>query len=331
MTTFVATVKPGSHTSEKVRTMVSLGITAFRINFARSQDSNNFDLLRYCRTYSAQQGKECTLFVDLPGPKLRLGSFLNGSEQLVNGQEYCLDLRTNLLGDHRRAYVVDSTLHRHASAGNKLILCDGRVVLEVIDKLGDQLRCQVLQGGKIYTNCGVAIEGLYLENQELSQRDQEILGCLDSIVDFICPSFVDSPLLVSQVHEHTGTAPRQGVIAKIESPLGVATLAEIASQCEGIMLCRGDLKTFYNSEEIESLGLRMKELTHDRGKRLVFATDYFRSMVDGGTLSETDYLSLKRALELRPDYLIINETSYSQAWLEIAATSVALQGELDKA
>lgn len=321
----VATVKPGLRVYEKVHTMVSLGITAFRFNFARSHVDKNLDLIHYCRTHSAKHGKACKVFVDLPGPKIRLGNFIKGSEQLVAGQAYSLDLQQKLRGDQRRAYITQSSLHRQAKGGDRLVLSSG-VVLEVHQTVENLLQCQVVHGGKIYNGCGISIEGRYFENPRLSNMDMEILSKLGGFSDFICPSFVDTPPLVSQVHDVVGGKPRPAVIAKIESPSGVKNMVDIASSAEGIMLCRGDLGTFYRPEEVEELAVYMSELAHKTGKILVFATDYFRSMVDGSVLSESDCLSLKRAKRLCPDYLIINETSYSKAWFDIVQTAISFDG-----
>ena len=314
---YVLTIKPQTNYFEKLVKLFELGFVNFRINFARGSVDENYNLIREYKNFFKSKNQQCLIFVDLPGYKIRLGSFVNGSEMLTHGQKYVFDFMKDNPGNIHRVYIGDSIIHEMSKKGDILVLSNG-VQFEVVDKTLSELVTVVIKEGKIYNFCGIMIAGKYIENEKLSEADQNILSQMTDEVDFICPSFVDNVSVIDQIQKFYTLKRNQRIIAKIESPIGVRNMKDIAYCSDGIMLCRGDLSYFYDRTKIELLGHEMKIVTNELNKKLAFATDYFKSMVDGNDLSLDDFESLKNALKIKPDYIVLNETSYSIAWEKIA-------------
>ncbi len=303
-----------------------MGITSFRVNFARGGDQRNLEMVAICREAAQAAGQEVMIMADLPGPKLRLGLFQNGAVELCTGEAYTIDRDSACLGDAHRAFVREEDLFRTARTGDHLDLCSG-VSLQVVHKRETALNCLVVNAGKAYNRCGLAIRGRYVQNAGLTSVDERIFRKVREEVDCICPSFVDNPTPVDQLRLLSARGPAPLVIAKIESPIGVQNMDKVARISDGLMLCRGDLSRFFGPEEMQDLGLQLIRCTRKYRRIGMFATDYFRSMVDGGALTDDDQKALDAALQLRPEYLIVNETGYSRAWLNVARLASQMQSE----
>ena len=324
---FVVTIKPGSEPRSRVRTCLRFGISNFRVNFGRKRVYDNIRLVSYCREYSRRVGKSCTVFIDLPGPKIRLGDFRDGSAHLVKGQTFILDSDKKTPCDSDRAYLVDTRLNDWARPRDRLVTAGGPV-LRVTSDDQRKLQCVVSVAGTVYTGCGIFNTTTYIPNLSLTELDSELLYKIGSLPDFICASFADDPAVIRDIKNHPACNPKKGVIAKIESPAGLRNLERIAKESDGLMLGRGDLQVFYPIKEVNTFTKLMLRVARENNQILAFATDYFASMVDGGELQHDDRRDLHEALSLNPDYLVINETSYSDFWQSIVLEAIKVQAEI---
>lgn len=317
---FVATIKPRVGIHSIINELLHIGIENFRINFARSSIEDNLLLISSC--YDQIKNLNGKIFIDLPGNKIRVCEFINGFVMLKKGQLFTLDNKKTQPGDNQRTAVNNHLFIETADVGDLIMIGSGKPVLRVIEKQNNNLVCKVLNNCKLYRLAGIKLYGKYLESIGLTNEDKKILESIDNKVDFICPSFVDNKNQIKQIRNMEVKAK---IIAKIESPIGVREMDSILHVADGLMLCRGDLKNFYSLSEVEEVGYRMKKLVgQHKDKILVFATDYFSSMVYGDYLSTSENEILSRALAQKPDFIIINETSYSKSWKQIAKTACGL-------
>ena len=326
---FVATIKSlrnFDETHRRLRLLWRLGFRAFRVNFARRTEEENVDLVFAC----AELGREapCTVMVDLPGPKVRLGRFVRGVQNLQTGTEFRITSASDVEGNSQWCGVSNAEWLRSLQTGDVLRVADGRCELRVTSCHEQGVTCVVELGGRVHNLCGIMVHGRYSPYAALCSRDVDVLSVLPECIDMICPSFSDGMEIVEQVAEHVGSWDRRPrIIAKIESPAGVQKVEDIAQVSDGLMVCRGDLSTFYSAEEIVDIGEKVHSAATAAGKTIVYATGYFRSMRDGGSLSAADYFALRSVLCRRPDYVVIDETSSASSWHAIAETAMRLQME----
>ena len=320
----IVTVKPGLGSEEKVRRLATMGVTGFRVNFGRMQMQDNMRLLRQCRQTVRQAGSRAVLLADLPGQKSRFGRFEKGTVDLQEGMRFSIFPATGTLGDGAGA-EIEGSVYNCINPGDRLMTTDRSIVLEVMKRTEGAVQCVVRKSGRLYNRCGVLIEGRYVPSCGLTDLDRRVLAMVDGVANAVCPSFTDSHEQVQQALCLLQSAAPPMVIAKVESPVGVANMARIADDAGGLMLCRGDLRAFSDEHTIDNaLAARMRDIVRSRRKALALATGYFASMVDGGVLDQRGSDGIQRALALQPQYFIVNETSFSPAWYDIASTALDL-------
>ena len=254
-------------------------------------------------------------FLDLPGCKPRLGAYPNGREAYAKGEAIlledgaaCSHAVCSLCNDTSEGYAVGDAIA--ASSGLKL-----RVRART--PRGWELTAQ--NDGDLYSYCGFFHVDRPRKRTALSEQERQIAARLHrkackNLVG-ICPSFADT----AQVPRETRRLfPEQKILSKIETPYGVENLASILGESDGVMLCRGDLSLFYAEEEMYRLGERMARACRaEAGKIFIVATDFFSHFVQDERAMEADLPVLEKYLALRPEYVLINETSYSPCWEKI--------------
>jgi pyruvate kinase len=320
MTRVLATVKPGASYAEdlaKLSTLTELGVHAIRVNLGRrSLDDNR----RVLRAVADVPGDRPEIFADLPGVKGRLGDIAPSPYPIRPG------VTVELTDDPGRAGIALRMPAgvRPPAAGDELVLDDGKVRLRVEHTDGGVLRCRVLVGTGIPRHAGVVISASDGPVGELTDRDSALAAAIGPEVDYLCPSFVSGPAMLAGLSD-PAVRPRRGVIAKIETPRGVAALRSILPACAGVMLARGDLSAFMTDDEMRRTAASMVEVARDLGGVVVFASNFFRGLSTAPyRLTEHERRTLDWVGELMPDFLMLNETGFSPRWAEVAATAAGL-------
>ena len=102
----LATLGPASDTPEMIEKLFRAGADAFRINMSHGDQAAKADLVRAIRSIEDKTGRPTTILVDLQGPKLRIGTFANGSEMLEVGASFVLDRDPTRPGDETRVLAA---------------------------------------------------------------------------------------------------------------------------------------------------------------------------------------------------------------------------------
>lgn len=312
---FLITVRPANDTDEVLALAMRLGFEAFRVNYGRSSADANRSLIRRLKSHSRME-----IFVDLPGTKCRLGSIEGRTAVVDVGQVLTFDLATST--DIERGVNDVLSVNRPldlspAEVGDTVMMCDGRVSLRVERKKGGLLRCVVEKGGTIYNACGIVVPSRYQPRHSITSDERAIMDDLVDLADYFCVSFADSPSVMEDARRYLKRGSCSKLIAKIETPAGLHCSEALFSVAQGVMFGRGDLSNFLGPYEMTNAAAELSRLHRMKGKLLLFATDYFKSMASGGDLSDTDLGVIRAAAASNVDYLVINETSSSRHWRQI--------------
>lgn len=81
-TKIVATLGPSSSNEQVIKTLMREGARIFRLNFSHGQHDTHLANIEFIRSISEKEGIATTIIADLCGPKIRVGSFLDGKIQL---------------------------------------------------------------------------------------------------------------------------------------------------------------------------------------------------------------------------------------------------------
>ena len=190
-TKIVATLGPGSSSSEVIMEMINAGVDVFRLNFSHGtheEQKHRADLIRVC---SENTGRIVGILADLQGPKIRTHKFKDGRVQLIRGETFILDAALDKdAGSAERVGITYKDLPKDVKHGDILLLDDGRVELEVDEVVGDEIRCTVIYTCELSNNKGINLKGGGLSALALTDKDKEDLKAATAMdVDYIALSF----------------------------------------------------------------------------------------------------------------------------------------------
>jgi Pyruvate kinase len=132
-TKIVATLGPASDSPETLRKLFDAGVDVFRLNASHGTQEDHARRLQAVRQIAAERGEHVGVLLDLQGPKIRLGTFENGSCMLQNGSTFRITTDT-VSGTPERASTTYKEFVKDVKPGDQVLLADGSVELKVIDK-----------------------------------------------------------------------------------------------------------------------------------------------------------------------------------------------------
>ncbi|MFM2352252.1 MAG: pyruvate kinase, partial [Actinomycetota bacterium] len=277
----VATFGPALSEYEKTKAAILAGVDVARLNLSHGDYSVHEKSFNNIRSASKEVGKPVGVLVDLQGPKIRVGRFANGSEELNVGDQFTITIE-DVLGDSKICSTTYKGLPGDVKAGDPLLIDDGRIALRAVEVDSKQVVCKVEIGGTISNNKGINLPGVAVNVPAMSEKDeQDLRWALKLGADMIALSFVRSAKDVSRAHEIMREEGRVvPVIAKIEKPQAVAALEEIVDAFDGIMVARGDLGVELPLEQVPLVQKRAVELARRWAKPVIVATQMLESMIE---------------------------------------------------
>jgi len=241
-TKIVATIGPKSREPEVLRALLLAGVNVVRFNFSHGSREDHARAFERVRALEEELGRPIAVLADLQGPKIRIGRFRGGRVRLEPGQPFVLTTE-EVEGDENRVSVSYKGLPGDLEVGERLLLDDGKVVLEVVELTPTEVRTVVRVGGELSDHKGLNVPGAELSIPALTEKDIEDLAFASELgVDWVAMSFVRSrdDLLLAR-HYMSRFGSRARLIAKIEKPQAVERFDEILEEADGIMIARGDL------------------------------------------------------------------------------------------
>ncbi len=277
-TKIVATIGPTSEDDATLRAMIRSGMDVARINLAHCSLDEATDRIQRLRSLAEDEGQRVGILADLPGPKVRAGSFGEQGVDIVSGST--LELRVGTGHSDSTVMEIDyEDLLTDLQAGDRITVGDGNVLLQVSDKSGDKLRADVIHGGHLCGRPGIHIPSDRLRMSTPTPQDFRALDALiDLGVDMVAVSFVRSAHDIRRV----GTEPHPRgplVIAKIETQAAVDNLAGIIEVAGAVMVARGDLGNECSLEELPHLQKQIIQQCIAGGRPVITATQMLESMI----------------------------------------------------
>ena len=247
----VCTMGPAVEAPEKVAELIAAGMNMARLNLSHGgypEHQNRFDLVRAA---AKAADRPVAILVDLQGPKIRLARFADGPHELLRGDIFTITT-DEVVGTKDRVGTTFKGLPGDCKVGDRILIDDGKVSVQVIEVKGNDVITKVIQPGFVSNNKGINLPGVAVSVPAMSEKDIEDLRWgLQAGADFIALSFVRSAEDIKDVHrimDEEGI--RRPVIAKIEKPQAVENLEGIVAAFDGIMVARGDLGVELPIEEV---------------------------------------------------------------------------------
>ena len=318
----VCTMGPAVESPEKVRQLISAGMNMARLNLSHGGYEEHQSRLDQVRAAAKEAGKPVAILVDLQGPKIRLARFKAGPHDLSRGDIFTITT-DDVEGTKERVGTTYKGLPGDCKPGDRILIDDGKVTVEVTEVKGNDVVTKVIEPGAVSNNKGINLPGVAVSVPALSEKDREDLRWgLNAGADFIALSFVRSAQDIVDVHkimDEVGI--RVPVIAKIEKPQAVENLQEIVNAFDGIMVARGDLGVELPIEEVPLVQKHCIELAREAAKPVIVATQMLDSMITNSRPTRAEATDCANAVLDGADALMLSgETSVGEFAIEAVQT-----------
>jgi pyruvate kinase len=313
---------PAVESPEKVKELIAAGMDMARLNLSHGSYEEHQTRLDSVRDAAKKAGKAVAILVDLQGPKIRLARFENGPHDLARGDIFTITT-DDVPGTKERVGTTYKGLPGDCKAGDRILIDDGKVTVEVIEVKGNDVITKCIEPGAVSNNKGINLPGVAVSVPAMSEKDADDLRWgLRAGADFIALSFVRNAADIKDVHaimDEVGI--RIPVIAKIEKPQAVENLVEIVEAFDGIMVARGDLGVELPIEDVPMVQKRCVELARDAAKPVIVATQMLDSMITNSRPTRAEATDCANAVLDGADALMLSgETSVGEFAIEAVQT-----------
>ncbi|NLL25394.1 MAG: pyruvate kinase [Spirochaetales bacterium] len=281
-TKIVATLGPSSDEYQIIKAILQAGCRVIRLNFSHGTHEDQQRRYDMARKAAVELGIEITIFMDLQGPKIRLGALAEPSYTLEGGEELVLTTE-QCVGTRNRVSIDYPYLHEEIKVGNRVLINDGLVSL-VVDRIdGTDIVCRMVEEGTILPRKGVNLPGVPLVHlSSFTEKDKaDLVFGFKNKIDYVALSFVrsgdDVALLKKYMTETFGHA--IPIISKIEKPEAVDNIHQIMDESSAIMIARGDLGVEVPAEEVPLIQKSIIQMGINRNLPVITATQMLESMI----------------------------------------------------
>lgn len=274
----ICTLGPASSTKAVIFSLIRNGMDVARLNFSHGDHKSHKKTIKLIREGAEKYRRPIAILQDLQGIKIRVGLIKGGSVFLKKGSEIFVSPGEGL-GDGKRIYISYPGLLHDAKEGDKILVDDGLIQLEVITKLQGEIKTKVIEGGTLKDRKGVNLP-FRISTPAFTHKDSIDLDFgLKMGVDYVALSFVrtvsDIKKVKNWLRKKKATIP---LIAKIEKPEAITNIEGILNEIDGIMIARGDLGVEIAPEEVPIMQKRLIELSNRKGRIVITATQMLESM-----------------------------------------------------
>ena len=280
-TKIICTIGPASEAPEVLSAMVDAGMDVARVNFSHGTHEEHAKKIATIKQVREAKEKPIAIMLDTKGPEYRIKTFRDGKVFLEEGAPFTL-CTDDVPGDVDRVSVSYAGLADDLEPGDRVLLNNGLLALDVEDIQGGEIHCRVAIGGELSDRKSMSFPGKVLKQIYLSEQDKkDLLFGIEHGVDYVACSFVSRKQDLLDVREfinaHGGEA--LSLIAKIENQSGIDNIEEICEACEGIMIGRGDMGVEIPYEELPAVQKKLITKCRMIGKRVITATEMLESMI----------------------------------------------------
>ena len=313
---------PAVEAAGKIEQLIAAGMNMARLNLSHGSYAEHQSRMDAVRNAAKKAGVPIAVLVDLQGPKIRLARFTNGPHELSRGDVFTITT-DEIEGTKDRVGTTYKGLPGDCKAGDRILIDDGKVTVEVTSVTQTDVVTKVIEPGAVSNNKGINLPGVAVSVPALSEKDiDDLRWGLKAGADFIALSFVRSADDIKDVHrimDEEGI--RVPVIAKIEKPQAVANLEGIVAAFDGIMVARGDLGVELPIEDVPLVQKHCIELARDAAKPVIVATQMLDSMITNSRPTRAEATDCANAVLDGADALMLSgETSVGEFAIEAVET-----------
>jgi pyruvate kinase len=278
----VATLGPASNTEPVFRELVRAGVDVVRLNFSHGTHEEKLTLIQMIRKVSREERKTLCILADLQGPKIRTSKLKDRQPVLLKAGQRLTITPRDVPGTASLVGTTFKTLAENVEQGSRILLSDGLIELRVHEVVGDDVVCEIINGGMLGENKGINLPGIPVRVPSLTDKDTEDLEfALKNGCDAIAVSFVRTAEDVRLVRNRVAALGGETwIIAKLEKPQAIEHLDAILTVADAIMVARGDLGVEVPPEKVPAIQKYIIRRAAEFRKPVITATQMLESMID---------------------------------------------------
>jgi pyruvate kinase len=307
----VGTLGPASSNETVFRELLRAGLDVARLNFSHGTHPEKLKLIEMVRKVSREEGKHICILGDLQGPKIRTGRLKNRMPvQLKAGQRLTIT-PGDILGTSTLIATTFPTLAENLEPGSRILLSDGLIELRVIDIPGEDIECEVINGGMLGEHKGINLPGIPVRVPSLTEKDEEDLEfAMKHGVDAIAVSFVRTAEDVRHVKFRVAALGLETwIIAKLEKPQAIENLESILENADGVMVARGDLGVEMPPEKVPAIQKHVIRRAGEYRKPVITATQMLESMIENPRPTRAEASDVANAIYDGTDAVMLSAES----------------------
>lgn len=310
-TKILVTLGPSTDSKEKLAAIVDAGVDALRLNFSHGDYQYFEKVFETINEVCVSKSLPIPILMDLQGPKIRVGELESPEVELITGDE--IEITTeNVIGNAKKISTSYQLLAEDADIGDKILIDDGLLMLEVVAKKENGVVCEIRAGGTLKPKKGMNLPGMKLSTPSITDKDfSDIDFGLKHRIDFIALSFVRRAADIIALKNYLVSKGKDiPVIAKIEKPEAVENFEEILMAADGIMVARGDLGVEMKPQEVPIIQKSIIRKCKEVGKLVITATQMLESMINNPVPTRAEASDVANAVIDGTDVVMLSgETS----------------------
>ena len=280
----VCTIGPASSSEAVLRDLMRAGMDVARLNFSHGTHEEHARVIDRLRRVAAKEGRTICILQDLQGPKIRTGRLKYRTPIAIKSGARLTITPRDIAGTASVISTSFRTLAQEVEPGARILLSDGLIELRVMAVCGDDVECEVINGGLLGEHKGINLPGTVVNVPSLTEKDEKDLEFgLKHGVDIVAVSFVRTADDVRMVKRLMRTQNADAwVVAKLEKPQAVdpQNLEEILDVADGVMVARGDLGVEMPPEKVPIIQKQVIRRAADWRKPVITATQMLESMIE---------------------------------------------------
>jgi pyruvate kinase len=324
-TKIVATLGPATDDPKVLDKIIEAGVDVVRLNFSHGNADQHRERAEKVRNRARAHGRQVGVLVDLQGPKIRIGEFVDSEIELQEGDHFILDAALDeSQGTRERVGIAYKELVNDVSRGDTLLLDDGRMEMWVEEVKGAEIHCQVKTGGTLSNRKGINRQGGGLSAPALTDKDREDIKVAAEIqADYVAVSFPrtgeDIELARSLLREAGGQG---GIVAKIERSEALQEVENIIAASDVIMIARGDLGVEIGDAALPPVQKNLIKTAREMNRVVITATQMMESMIHSQIPTRAEVFDVANAVFDGTDAVMLSAETAAGAYPDKAIAAM---------
>ncbi len=315
-TKILATLGPATDKPGVMEGLINAGVDVVRMNFSHGSAQDHIDRAEKLRELCKKLGRRVGILGDLQGPKIRIARFKDTKVFLNEGQDFALDINLDpLAGDNTQVGITYEPLALEVKPGSRLLLDDGRIVLDVLNVDNMRVNCKVVVGGDLSNNKGINLLGGGLSAAALTEKDKEDIKTIAKIkCDYVAVSFprcaedlnlARNLLLAEDCHA--------SIVAKVERAEAIIpeVMDEIILASDAVMVARGDLGVEIGDANLPAVQKNLIKRARELNRIAITATQMMESMIDNPIPTRAEVFDVANAVYDGTDAIMLSAETAS--------------------